>query len=615
MKKTIFSFICGTLFIGLLHAQYTTSNAHSHNDYVNDIPFWPAYYNHFGSIEADIWAVNGELYVAHDEKDITPERTLDALYLLPIIKQFKQNGGKAWKDINSGFQLLVDLKSETVTTLNLLCKKLAQYPEIFDEKVNKNAVRITITGKCPSPSTFENYPLNIYFDGKIGFSYSPAQLKRLGFFSEDLKRYTPWNGKANIPKVELTRLTHVIDSIHQLGLKIRFWDAPDNINSWKTFIRLHVDYINTDHIYELASYLKKRSKSEYINSTPQQVYQPLYKNDDRNTKVKNIILLIGDGMGLAQLYAGYSANHGALSVFTMHNIGFSKTSSADSYNTDSGAGGTAMATGTKTNNRYIGVDTSNHPLKNIPEIVSGFGMKSGIISCGDITDATPAVFYAHQQERSWSEKIAADFLSSPADLLMGGNVKAFNGRSDGRNILEDLKHKDFQIGMDYTRLNELKPGKMIVLDDRATKPISEGRGNFLLQTTHKALEVLGTNKKGFFLMVEGAQIDHGGHHNDLPYVVREMHDFDKVVGEALRFADQNGETLVIVTADHETGGLSLLDGNLKEGMIDGQFSTDDHTGVMVPVFAYGPHSPDFRGVYENTEIFHKIIHLIKLYHH
>lgn len=125
------------------------------------------------------------------------------------------------------------------------------------------------------------------------------------------------------------------------------------------------------------------------------------------------------------------------------------------------------------------------------------------------------------------------------------------------------------------------------------------------------MRTLSTN---FFIMEEGAQIDLGGHNNSVPYLTSEMLDFDKAIGEALQFADTNGETLVIVTADHETGGLSLLDGNIEKGYVDGAFSTGDHSGIMVPVFAYGPHSMDFRGVYENTAIFEKIMRVIKLYH-
>lgn len=113
-------------------------------------------------------------------------------------------------------------------------------------------------------------------------------------------------------------------------------------------------------------------------------------------------------------------------------------------------------------------------------------------------------------------------------------------------------------------------------------------------------------------MLEGAQVDYGGHYNKLPYIVSEVMDFDKVIGKAMQFADSNGETLVIVTADHETGGLTLLDGDYKKGYVGGQFSTTDHTATPVPVFAYGPRSQLFNGVYENTEIFFKILKALKI---
>ena len=123
--------------------------------------------------------------------------------------------------------------------------------------------------------------------------------------------------------------------------------------------------------------------------------------------------------------------------------------------------------------------------------------------------------------------------------------------------------------------------------------------------------MLKDSPKGFFMMAEGSQIDYGGHANNLAQVITENADFDRMVGDALRFADADGETLVIVTADHETGGLTLTDGNIGKGYVLGNFSTNDHTGTPVPVFAYGPHAGDFRGVYSNTEIFYKILSLIK----
>jgi len=607
------SFICLLFLIGSLasFAQKNMAQAHSHNDYKNEIPFWMAYYNHFGSIEADVWERNGKLYVAHEQNEIQINKSLDSQYISPIVKTFHENGGKAWANAEGTYQLMVELKSATEPSLSILCQMLKRYPDVFDFTKNPNAVRVVITGNCPKPSDFSRYPSFILFDGKIPMNYTPEQRKRIALFSTDLTAFTNWNGKGSVPVNEKIRLKQIVDSVHALDNKIRFWDAPDNINAWKTFINLGVDFINTDHISQMASYLSKRDKSQYIATDKHPAYTPTYASDNANRKVKNIILLIGDGMSATQLYAGYTANGGALSIFNMHTIGFSKTSSADSYNTDSAAGGTAFATGSKTNNRYIGRDTASQALQNIPEIVTKDGVRCGVVSVGDITDATPAVFYAHQNERSLSEKIALDFMTSPVDVLMGGNLAAFTKRNDGKNLLTELKAKGFQIYTDIYKTNDLKSGKAIVLDDKEVRSKIDGRKDFLPLAVHKTIELLSPSPKGFFMMAEGAQIDWGGHSNNMQYVVREMLDFDLAVAEALRFADQNGETLVIVTADHECGGLTLLDGDYKTGMIDGQFSSIDHTGIMVPVFAYGPHSADFSGVYENTEIFNKIIHLLK----
>jgi alkaline phosphatase len=149
--------------------------------------------------------------------------------------------------------------------------------------------------------------------------------------------------------------------------------------------------------------------------------------------------------------------------------------------------------------------------------------------------------------------------------------------------------------------------KWIVVDKQAGLSMLHGRGDWLQRAFSKTVDILAGNKNGFFLMTEGAQVDYGGHANNLPYVATEVMDFDQVVGAALEFADKNGETLVIVTADHETGGLSLLDGDYEKGYVSGQFSSNDHSAIPVPVFAYGPRSTLFRGVYENTAIFSKML--------
>ena len=256
MTKILTALLFSLCAILSAQAQYTILNTHSHNDYEQKVPFFTAYNAHFGSIEADIWAVNGVLYVAHDSADIKPSRTLESLYLQPIVKFFRQNGGKAWKDYPSTFQLLIDLKTGVEPTLSLLVKELGKYPDVFGLNGNKIGIPVVITGNRPNPSDFSKYPLNISFDGHLDLKYDKVQLKRVALFSEDLEVFTMWKGETAIPQKEEMRLKQIVDSVHGLNKKIRFWDAPDAPNAWKTMMNLKVDFINTDHIQELATYLK-----------------------------------------------------------------------------------------------------------------------------------------------------------------------------------------------------------------------------------------------------------------------------------------------------------------------------------------------------------------------
>jgi alkaline phosphatase len=247
------------LLLGILisaKAQYTTLNAHSHNDYEQKTPFLLAYNANFGSIEADIWAVNGELFVAHDSLGITRERTLDALYLQPIVKLFRKNGGKAWGDHSSTFQLMIDLKTKVDPTLPLLVELLKKYPDVFNSDGNKNAISIVITGNRPVPSDFNKFPTWILFDGNVTLKYDVRQLKRVALYSENLENFSKWKGKMVMDLEEEKKLVQIIDSVHGLNKKIRFWNAPDTAFAWRTLMRLKVDYINTDHIQDLATYLE-----------------------------------------------------------------------------------------------------------------------------------------------------------------------------------------------------------------------------------------------------------------------------------------------------------------------------------------------------------------------
>jgi alkaline phosphatase len=328
---------------------------------------------------------------------------------------------------------------------------------------------------------------------------------------------------------------------------------------------------------------------------------------------KNIILLIGDGMGTAQIYAGYTAKKGILNITGMPVSGFSVTFSADNYITDSGAGGTALSTGVKTNNASIGVDATGKPVETILEKAEKNGLSTGLVSTSAITHATPASFIAHTANRSKYADIAFDFLRTDIDVFIGGGYNHFARRADSLNLIDSLKARGYFVARDLKDVDVASTQRLAaLLADEHMPRISKGRGSMLPDATEMALKMLKRNKKGFFIMIEGSQIDWGGHDNDVAYIVDEMVDFDNAVGKALQFAAKNGETLVIVTADHETGGFGITGGSLTTGDVQGAFLSKDHTATMVPLFAYGPGSELFTGVQDNTDVNKKLVELLNL---
>lgn len=579
------------------YQNYNVGNAHSHNDYMQEIPFWEAYYANFGSIEADVFLVKDKLWVAHTEKELSSDRTLENLYLDPISKQIKLNKGNIYQDPKKKLQLLIDIKQDYKTSLNALIKTLKKYAEI----TGNNGIKIVITGGRPQPSDFKNYPNYLYFDGDLDKNYTADELKRIGLFSADLPQLVKWNGKG-IPRDEETdKIKEAVEKAHAQQKSIRFYGAPDFTNAWVNLMDLGVDYINTDHIPDLKKFMNTIPKSFYKNTKEYSTYSPTYKTDGINKKVKNVILLIPDGTSLPQYYAAFTANKGKLNVFNMKATGLSKTNSSNAYITDSAPGSTAFATGVKTKNTFVGVDGTGKALAQIPDIIAEKGMVSGLISTGDITDATPADFYAHSDNRNSSEPILKDFVNSKTKILIGGPT---NGLS--QENLQKIKDAKIDLFQDLKSVNKIN-NRTLVIDPLASKRVTDGRGKWLADAFDLTLNDLKENKKGFFMMVEASQTDGGGHSNNLEQLVTELLDFDEVVGKAMKFADENKETLVIVVGDHETGGLTLLDGSLKDGWVFGNFSTNDHTSIPASVFAYGPNSKEFTGLFENTEIFNKIL--------
>lgn len=347
-------------------------------------------------------------------------------------------------------------------------------------------------------------------------------------------------------------------------------------------------------------------KKQYKLLSMLMAFSLLFTNCHNGTKViaskierpLNIILLIGDGMGLAQISAASVVN-GGLTLELFEFIGLMKTSSSDDYITDSAAGATAFSTGQKTYNGAIGVGKDSLPLKTILEYAESKGLSTGLISTCSVTHATPGSFYAHQINREMHAEIAGDFYGKGIDFVAGSGKPFFN---------YDLLVKDKYTVHTGAQPVQFKQGNKYFwfYNDSIDVPKVKERGNWLSVASKEGLNFLSQNKKGFFMMIEGSQIDWGGHDNDIDYVTSELIDFDKAVKVALEFAKKDGNTLVIITADHETGGLSLNEGNIKDKKITPHFSSTHHSGIMVPVFAYGPGAHLFTGTLENKDIYRKM---------
>ncbi len=324
-------------------------------------------------------------------------------------------------------------------------------------------------------------------------------------------------------------------------------------------------------------------------------------------KPKNIILMIGDGMGTAQVYSAFIKNKGHLNLQRCTHTGFAFTNSASNLITDSGAGGTAIACGVKTTNYFIGMSSDSSRLQSILEIAEDHNKATALVASSAVTHATPASFIAHTPSRYNYEDIASDYLKTDIDIFIGGGLKYFNQRSDSTDLISQLEAKDYQIAYNMDQLLNSKSNKIagLIYENHPPK-FSEGRGDFLSKASLKAIEVLNKKKNGFFMMIEGSQIDWAAHDKDNEYLINETVDFDNTVGDILDFAELDGETLVIILADHETGGYGITGGDLNTGEVKGEFIFDNHTAVMVPIFAFGPGAENFSGMMQNTAVFEKM---------
>lgn len=297
-----------------------------------------------------------------------------------------------------------------------------------------------------------------------------------------------------------------------------------------------------------------------------------------------------------------------LIVDSMPITGFSITHPSGNVVTDSAAGATALSTGTKTTNGRIATNPQDKRLTTILELAEKNGKSTGLISTKFITDATPAAFCTHAASRKQLTEIAEQMMQSGTDVILGGGKKYFiptseegGAREDGKNLLSEAQKKGYDIFDTADGLKNSKSQKMIGLFALDSLTTQEPEPT-LAEMTSAAISKLGNNGKGFFLMCEGGQIDSYAHGNNLDGVIKQTLLFNDAISIALKYAQSHKDTLVVVTADHETGGLGVQDPGSDGAKVGAGWVGNGHTGNMVPIYAFGPGAELFSGTHQNIEI-------------
>lgn len=330
---------------------------------------------------------------------------------------------------------------------------------------------------------------------------------------------------------------------------------------------------------------------------------------------KNIIFMIGDGMGLEQVSTAWTANRGKLNMEKMPYVGLQRTYCLNWLVTDSAAAGTALATGSKTNKGMIATLPDGTELNSMMDLAQSVGKRTGVVVVCRLNDATPATFCCNDPDRDEAEAITADYLNCGVDFIAGGGMDYWRTeRTDGRDIFAEIGQKGYNTYESVEALMDAEelPVAAVLAPLELPSALSGERGDMFRQMTAKSLEMLSKdNEEGFVLMVEGSCIDDWLHANRVDAAVEEILDFDRVVGDVLQWAEKDGETLVVVTADHATGAMTLLWGDIAAGTVEVNFANEGHNGMMVPFFAYGAGAEKFDGVMENAELSQTISSFIK----
>lgn len=351
--------------------------------------------------------------------------------------------------------------------------------------------------------------------------------------------------------------------------------------------------------------------------------QPALPADADAPEVRNLIFMIGDGMGLGQVaLLKIEEGYRPTAFDRAQNVALISTYSANNRVTDSAAAGTALATGHKTNNSMLGMTPDSAVVQSMIARAVGDGRPAGIVVTCALQHATPGAFYAHAGNRKMTDLISEQFLSSGIDVALGGGRAAFERqRPEGGSYVDAMRREGYAVVEKLDALDGIDRGRVVGLfADEHLLPAKEGRGDYLPRAVKGALRILTNDAEsageGFVLMVEGSQIDFESHGNDAKGILSEMRDFDRAVAEAMDYADRHPGTLVVVTADHETGGLTMPSGKkdftLSDSGIEYRFGTTSHTGILVPVYLYGTGAERINGILDNTELADRLMRLLGL---
>ncbi|OQP39987.1 hypothetical protein A4H97_17370 [Niastella yeongjuensis] len=254
MKNLVFVFLLLSTACAVAQTSvYTTANAHAHNDYQHEPPLVSAYNNKFGSIEADVYFSENELYVAHTERDVNSQKKFEDVYVKPLVDYITANKGYVYEDTTLRLILMIDVKSEAGPAITKLIRIISKYPEITKCK----SLMVLVSGNKPDPTSFVNYPDFIWFDGLLSNRYKKEELDRIAILSDNFINYTSWKGAGDPPAKDWADLQKAVAKGHELGKKVRFWNTPDNEEGWQKVLGLGVDYLDTYSIKALAEFLKK----------------------------------------------------------------------------------------------------------------------------------------------------------------------------------------------------------------------------------------------------------------------------------------------------------------------------------------------------------------------